>query len=521
MPPIPFRDFSRRYGHAVALCLLSATLLFGAFLADGNVGTDIDFSDEGFLWYGMRAFKMGLLPIRDFQAYDPGRYLWSAGWSLIFGESLLALRFACVIFAWIGLTLGLLAARRVSRSWFFLLPLAVVLALWMFPRYKVFEQSISLMAIYVAVRLIERPTLRQHFITGIFVGFMAFMGRNHGLYQAIAFGLIMLLLARGTVAEFAKRVGAFAGGIFAGYLPQIALGAFVPGYSAAYVEQLRIDVKFGTNLAAPVPWPWKVSPWLYGHARWDAVAEGWLFVALLAFLAAALLRMLFAGRAGVVKYPLFAAGSCVALTYTHYAFSRPDMYHLTHSVPAMIVGTTALCHTFGPRVGRWLPPMAALLLLGLSVPPTVYYAGIYSLAVRPRGAFLERSLGGKMMRLPPKEAAILDTANHVAHDLAFPGEAVLFLPHFPGLYPATGRLSPIKPIYLIYPATPESEAEELADIEANHVGWVLLQDVPLDGRDELRFRNTNPLLYRHLMEHYETFPIETAPSDVTVFRLRQ
>ncbi len=521
MPRLNFRELRRQHGHAFALCLLAAALLFGAFFIDGNVGTDIDFSDEGFLWYGMSALKKGLVPIRDFQAYDPGRYLWSAGWSLIFGDSLLALRFTCVIFAWLGLTLGLLAARRISRSWFFLLPLAVTLALWMFPRYKVFEQSISLMAIYVAVRLIERPTIRQHLWTGLFVGFMAFMGRNHGLYQALAFGLVILILARGGLAEFLKKSGAWAGGIALGYLPQIAMAAFVPGYLSAYAEQLRIDIKFGTNLAMPVPWPWTVSPWLYGHAKWDAIAEGWLFVALLVFLAAALIRLLFSGRNAAPKYPLFVAGSCVALTYTHYAFSRPDIYHLTHSVPAMILGTVALCHTLGPRLGRWLPPLATLGLLILSIPPTVYYAEFYSVAVRPSGSFSPRDLGGKTMRLPPKEAAILDTANHVAHDLAKPGEAILFLPHFPGLYPATGRLSPIKPIYLIYPAAPEQEAAELADMQAKNVAWVLLQDVPLDGRDDLRFRNTNPLLFQHLERNYERVPIDTAPEDVTVFHLKK
>ncbi len=513
----PFRENLRQHGLGIALCLLAAALLFGVFAIDGSLGTDIDFADEGFLWYGMKALKVGFVPIRDFQAYDPGRYVWSALWSLIFGDSLLALRLACVIFSWIGLTLGLLAACRISRRWYFLLPLAITLSLWMFPRYKIFEQSISLIAIYVGVRHIERPTIRQHFISGLFIGFMAFMGRNHGLYLAVAFALIILLIVRGGVLAFLQRTGAWAGGIALGYLPQIAIAIFVPGYFAAYAEQLRIDVKFGTNLAMPVPWPWEVSEWLYGHARWDAVAEGWLFVVLLVFIAVALLRFLFAGRKISISEPAFAAGSCVALTYTHYAFSRPDAWHLTHSVPAMILGTAALAHTLGPRIRCFAPTFATLALLGLSLPPTIYYSGFYSLAMRPASSYIERELGGKAMRLSPKEAAILDTAQHITHALARPGEGVLFAPYFPGLYAATDTLSPIKPIYLIYPATPEQEAEELADMAAHNVAWVMIQDVKLDGREDLRFRHTNPLLFQHLEQNFDLVPIDTAPDDVTVF----
>lgn len=499
--------------------LLTLGLVFGMLAIDGRVCSDIDFSDEGFLWYGARAIKAGIIPIRDFQAYDPGRYVWVAAWSYVLGDSMLALRIACCIFASIGITLGLLALRRVSESRVLLVIVAVTYALWVFPRYKVFEQAISLAAIYVAVRLIERPTVRQHFLSGIFVGLMAFMGRNHGAYLLVAFGLLLVLLARNGVQAFVRSALAWGGGIFIGYLPQLGFVAFAPGFLSAYAAQLAIDVKFGTNLAAAVPWPWEMPEWLnYFDARADYVAEGILFVALLVFLALAALRFLIGRRALVEKYPAFIAASCVALPYTHYAFSRPDIFHLGHSVPAMTLGAVALAGTFGASTRRWLPIATALALLALTAAPTIYFSGIYSLIVRPADSLAKRDLGGQTMLLPEKATGFLDVANHIARENAKADEGVLFIPHMPGLYPATNRFSPIHPIYLIYPATPEEETQILADLQRNKVRWIMLQDEKLDGREDLRFRNTHPGIWRYIEQHFEERQFDEAPDDISVFQ---
>ena len=40
--------------------------------------------------------------MRDFQAYDPGRYAWTAAWSFVLGDSLVALRLGCVLFGCLG-----------------------------------------------------------------------------------------------------------------------------------------------------------------------------------------------------------------------------------------------------------------------------------------------------------------------------------------------------------------------------------------------------------------------------------
>ena len=497
-------------------CLLAGVLLFSWFAFDGDVGSDIDFSDEGYLWYGTRAMKAGQVPIRDFQAYDPGRYVWTAAWSYLLGDSLVAMRLACVIFGWIGVTAGVLAARRISGHWLFQAVMVASLVLWMFPRYKVFEQAIALMGVYAAVRLIERPTVRQHFASGIFVGLMAFMGRNHGLYLFVAFALVITLLAK-SVRDFSRAGLMWGAGIFVGYLPQLAMLAMAPGYLAAHLELLNLGKRVGTNLGMPVPWPWNVSPWLYHDAWLHAMSEGCFFVALIVFPAAAVVRATMIRRR-VLDHPLFVAASAVTLPYAHYAFSRPDTFHLTHSVPPLILAVVALCHTFPRSVARWLTYAAAGGLLALTLPLSLYYARAYSVAVRPPGSYVQRVVGGASMRLSREQARILDVALEIANERAAPGDAILYLPHFPGLYPATNRFSPVRQIYFIFPALLSEEAVTLARLRETDVKWVMLQDVRLDGRDDLRFRNTNPLLYRFLEEQFEIVSMSEVAKSVSVFR---
>src|SRR6188768_1852213 len=129
------KEFLQKNRHVFALGLLSLVLSFGAFAMDGNV--TLNLADEGYLWYGTRAVRAGQVPIRDFQAYDPGRYYWTAAWSYLFGKDAVALRASCVMFQCLGMLAGLCAARRLSHDWKFLLPVALILCMWMIPRYKV------------------------------------------------------------------------------------------------------------------------------------------------------------------------------------------------------------------------------------------------------------------------------------------------------------------------------------------------------------------------------------------------
>lgn len=509
-----FHERFTPYRHVVFVALLAAALSCAIFFTDGNVG--INLADEGYLWYGMRALKAGLVPIRDFQAYDPGRYIWTALWSCVLGDGLVSMRFACMIFQCFGMVFGLLAARRISEDWRFLVLIALILVQWMIPTYKVFEQSISLAAVYVAVLLIERPTVKRHFCAGLFVGFAAFMGRNHGLYNSIAFGLLLLLLARGAWREAPLRLAAWAGGVVVGYLPQLAMFAFVPGYLAAFLALLHRNVSIGSNLAMPVPWPW-TTPINEGLIVWlNGFVEGLFYLFIPLFIGLALLVLLRLSRVAALRHPVLMAGACVALPYAHHTFSRADYVHLAHSVPVLALGVISLCHLLKPSLKS--VSIAAVALCLASVPATFVHGGLYAELTAPAGSFVERQVLGQTMHVGLYHDILLTLADRVANKLAKPEEPVVFLPHWPGLYAFTNRISPLKQIYFIRPASPPEEEAELAALKSKGVRWVLLEDYKLDGRDDLRFQNTNPLVFKYFVENFERLSIAGVPRDTVVLR---
>lgn len=513
------RDTLARHRYAVGLFLLTVVLSFGWFSIDGDLGVNL--ADEGYLWYGMRAIRAGLVPIRDFHAYDPGRYFWVAASSMLFGEGLLSMRAACVAFQCIGLTCGLLATCRISRDWKFLSLVALILVLWMIPRYKVFEQSVALTAVYVAVRLLERPTLRQHFFSGIFVGLAAFVGRNHGLYNVIAFGIVILMLARGNWRELPRRILVWVAGTGVGYMPQLVMLAFVPGYFRAFLAQLHFDLSVGTNLSVAVPWPWRIPPEFQGIMVLPSFAEGCFYLLLPVFLVLSLVRLARLNRTSLAAHPVFLAAFAVTLPYAHFTFSRPDYVHLAHSVPPLVLGIIALAHTMGERLAVWIRGSVAFLLFIGTVVATALRSGFAQETFMPAGTYRPISVAGQQIYVPAKTAVLLKTSVILATTLAKPDEPVVFLPHWPGLYAATGRISPLHQTYFIRPATESEDQSIIAQLEKRRVNWVMLQDETIDDRDDLRFRNTNPRTFEYFRSKFGRVPLPDLPQDTVVLRRKE
>ncbi len=177
------------------------------------------------------------MPIRDFMAYDIGRYYLSAwAMSATGNHGILALRATWILVQGFGIGLGSLmvlqALKDTGRA--MTLIASTALFLWMFPSFKVYDHAACIGLIAAVAFVLEKPTPSRYFLCGVAVGLAAIVGRNHGVNGAIG-GVATIVYPACYVRSGPRLSAAFpiwTMGVLAGYLPMIIAIALVPGLAA-------------------------------------------------------------------------------------------------------------------------------------------------------------------------------------------------------------------------------------------------------------------------------------------------
>ncbi|MBD1878312.1 hypothetical protein [Coleofasciculus sp. FACHB-T130] len=503
--------------------LLAAALVTTSFILQSNIG--INLGDEGFLWYGTIHTALGEVPIRDFQSYDPGRYYWGAAWFKIFGnDSILSLRISTAIFQTIGLAFGLLSLKRVTQSWWLLAIEGLLLLLWMFPRHKLFEPSIAMAAVYFGILLLERPSLLRHFIAGVFVGLAAFLGRNHGLYAFLSFLLLIFFTwAKLGRNDIFRRFVAWGCGILMGYSPMFFMLFVVPGFFESFVDSIKFLFRLGgTNLPLPVPWVWYPN---YSEMNLiqaaNAFSIGIFFLILPLFNTLILIQLFLSKRDALrLKHPLIAS-TFVSFLYMHYAFSRADLGHLAQAIHPLLIGLMCLPSMFRGNFKK----KANTGLLSITFAATLLSVGLvspyYLRVTAPPEQYVQRSVTGDTLWMDVATANLIDTVIKINNQLIQPNEGLLIAPHWPTFYPIVQRKSPIWDIYLLFPEVEDRQKTMIEELRKKNVNWIILGDIALDGRDELRFKNTHPLLWNHFQEDFEVIGTKSLPDNYELLQRKE
>jgi hypothetical protein len=493
---------------------LAAITVFGLFAWQGNAGFNL--GDEGYLWYGAKQVMQGAAPLRDFMSYEPGRYYWSATLMGLWGDDgIMSLRYAVAIFqaAALLVALALIAGTERRRSVLFLVPCALTVAIWMLPRHKLFDISISILLVAALAFLLQKPTLRRCFLTGLCVGLSADFGRNHGLYGAIAsVGILLWLRLRHNGEPGLFKSGAYwIAGACAGFAPVLLMALLIPGFAGAFWDSIwfLFEVK-ATNIPLPVPWPWLVD---FNSMPLDqairAVMIGVGFVGIVAFgiLALAWVTWQRLNRRQVA--PVLVATAFLALPYAHFAYSRADMNHLAQGIFPTLIGCLALLAVQPDRL-KWP------LLLTLSA-ATLWVTHAFHPGWQCRGASacVPVSISGDQLRVDPSTADNIAFLRRLAERYMGQEQTFFAAPFWPGAYALLDRRAPVWEIYPLFPRGPGFEQAEIRRIEAANPAFAVIVDAPLDGREELRFRNTHPVTWRYIETHFVRTDDSPSPAYLT------
>ena len=469
---------------------------------------DLNLGDEGMLWYGVQRTTAGEWAIRDFQAYDPGRYLLLAGWAKLVGsDGIVAVRFGLAVVAWTALWAGTTLVLRATGSRTVATVACGALAVWMGPRHKLVDAAAAVWVTGALAMLVERPSRWRHFGVGVVVGLMWLVGMNHAAYAGVAAGAVgaCLVVAGAGEAGWVRRVGWTSAGVLAGAVPMLAILAFVPHYATAYWQLAILPLVHagGTNLTVPVPWPWRAT-------TPGGVATGLGFVLLPVVVVTAIVAQLVRRQAE----PVLLAATATAAVWAHHAFARADLSHLSQAIgPTLIVAAVL------PFAVRWRraamavvwPPVVAVTLWTMSAVTPTFNARLTAGEV---GSW--QTVGGERLFLPAGVAgrcrAAADVSSHTPA-----GGTDLFVPYVPGLYAVTRRRCPMYESYPLAPATAEEQQRAVDGLDRGGVAWVLYWADRIDGRDDLGFTNTDPVVWRYLTDQYEA--VGTA-AGATVMRRR-
>ena len=511
--PIFHGQATRRF---VVLILVACGLIAVLFWLEGRVGLNL--GDEGYLWYGAQRVLLGEVPLRDFVAYDPGRYYWSAAIMTVFrDDGILTLRIAVAVFQAIGLSLALilLARGRQLRDILFLILAAGTIVLWMFPRHKLFDITISVSLIAVLTLLMERPSLRRYFLTGVVVGLVATFGRNHGLYGVIgSWGVIAYLRFRHDGPSLVSVLMWWALGVVVGYLPLILLLVLVPGFARAFWESIMFWFECScTNIRLPIPWPWGLPFGQMGLGESvRGVVVGLFFIGVLLFGVLGVWYLVRARLRGKEVPPLVVASVVMVLPYAHHAFSRADISHLAQGIFPLVIGGFALLADIPTRVKivGAASALAASLLVMLPMHPAWH-------SYRS-GNWVKTDVSGTSLRVYSGTAKDIRLLRNLVDTYAPDGRTFLAVPFWPGAYAVFKRKAPLWGMFPLLPRNTAFQEAEIQRIRTANPGFAVVLDNALDGRDELRFRNSYPLIDQYIRENFVPVKDLAAEGPLRIYR---
>jgi hypothetical protein len=496
--------------------VIAALLAVGWFWLQGNAGFNL--WDEGYLWHNIQRTFEGDTPIRDFRSYDPGRFYWGALWFHLLGPGIMVQRIAMLLLQIVGLGFGLLAMRRLIASKWQMALITILLLLWMYPRHKIVIHTLVLLALYIAVRLIEKPNLLRHFGAGVLTGITACFARDFAVYFLLGYiGLIGYIGFHKQLKEMGRKYAVFLSGIFVGYLPILIMLLFIPGFFTAFLDSIvRVFGPYAPIKTLPIPWPWKIA---INSASLAEKLLGISYLLLWGFYLVSALKFLFSKKNLSLSNPLWVACVFIGVPMLHHINGRADFSHFIEGGLPLLIGVIAvmvLAYRQKRFVMAGVTTLCLIILLRLVLalsPDTSMAESMIKMHMGERDRIVAYKIGSDDLWLDRGQAQYIESIKQFITPRLKTDQNILIAPFEPGFYPIIGRPSPIWDAFPIHNASVKEQLQSIDDLEQKNTAWAIVSDAPLDGIEERRFSKTHPLLWQYLIKNYRRITVPDTPLD--------
>lgn len=482
-----------------------------------GIRVGLGIADEGYLCYGAQQLVHGKVPIRDFRAYDPGRYLWVGLFMKIFGETFHVQRLAMSFVMVTTLSLSGWLIFQVSENWYVAGLTELLLYLWLQPYYKSFEALTCLLTIASGYLILSDPSKHTLLYAGLIHGLAYFIGLNLGLYASAALFLLCLICLITSPLDILTISSAFIAGTTIGLLPFLYFVLRHRGFAKAYwTEKVLTIFKRGTtNLSLPLPIGSKPAPQWDNHSRLKRIFFRLTINLLpLIHLCSIVIGFTQIDTAKDLSALLISAG-IIGLASLHHLYSRCDIVHLCLSIQPAFLGLITVCILFFPTAGT-LYVLVFLIICSIMV----NNKNIKNTARRfsRKKSLTTLCLNNEFFLLPASRAEPLQQLGKIIGANSKEDDKCFFAPQMPGFYTLYNRAPAAYDTYCVYPANEEKQKRMIRELAGNKTALAIIYDTKLDGRESLRFSKTHPRVYSYLTESFERRKDLGLPSYIEVFQ---
>jgi hypothetical protein len=280
-------------------------------------------------------------------------------------------------------------------------------------------------------------------------------------------------------------------GALTGYAPLLALHLFALGFTAAFIDSVKLIFEAGTtNFPLPFPSVFAIARIVENPLMGPTeTALALLFLGVPLLWAAVAWRLRYADFRAALP-PQSLAAFLLSLPYAHYAYSRADAPHVAISIlPILVFVLTKAIRA--QRRHCWLVLSSAL---AGSLLITAHMHPVYP---RLRGLLPETvKTGSDRLLVAPETAAVVQAVQSVAK--AAGAGSFYAGPYLPAAYALTNRRSPTWENYMIFPASLPRQRAEVERLRSADIRYAIIRDERWDRRSDLGLERTHPLVLAFL-----------------------
>jgi hypothetical protein len=327
--------------------------------------------------------------------------------------------------------------------------------------------------------------------------------------------MLYLMIKREKGPNIIQAFSSWSFGVFVGYLPVLVFWAVVPGFAESFWSYIHaVLVSKRTNIALPFPWPWLLP---LGHLSVIEILQRIIIVLL--FITIALWGI--GGIFWVIRHrlnkipvsPALVASFFIALPYTHHAFARTDLTHLAVSIPPFLLGAFAFL-TYPSEKIKW---PGAVLLCGLSLFIMLPIHPGWYCHTKNQCNYVQ--VAGDRLQVHFMTAHNVTMFNNIAEQHIPYDRTFICAPLCPGAYAMLGRKSPLWNIYATGSQNADVQYADIERIKISNPYIAIIDNAALDGREELRFCNSNSIVCQYIVENFER--VNDAKNNPAIYRLKQ